>query len=126
MIEEAEILEHDAHAAAHQGQFAGRDAGHVAAEDGDEAPGRLQRQQDEPQQRRLAGSRRAGEELERMRLDAEAEVLENLRPHAVAQADILETHHCALLPLSPCSALLAGAWAASASCDPRDANFTLH
>ena len=76
----------------------GRD---VVAEQGDQAARRLQRQEQQPQQRGLAGAGRAGEELERMRLDAEGEVAQDLRPQAVAQADILESDHARLRQCLP-------------------------
>ena len=42
--------------------------------------------------RRLAGAGRAGEELEGIRLDGEGQVAQDLGPHAVAHAHILEVH----------------------------------
>ena len=50
----------------------------------------LQREKQQAQQRGLAGAGRAGEELEGMRLDAEGEVAQDLRPQPVAQAYVLE------------------------------------
>ena len=52
----------------------------VVAEQGDQPARRLQRQKQQPQQRGLAGAGRPGEELEGMRLDAEREVAQHLRP----------------------------------------------
>ena len=46
-----------------------------------------------PQQRGLARARRPGQELERVRLEPEADVAQHFRPEAVAQADILEADH---------------------------------
>ena len=69
-------------------------------EHGDQAARRPQRQEQQPQQRRLAGARGPGEELERMRLDLEIEVAQDLRSQPVAQADILESDH-AVLPSGP-------------------------
>ena len=78
------------------------------AEQGDQPARRPQRQEQQPQQRGLAGAGRAGEELERMRLDAEREVAQDLRPQPVAQADIFESDHPALsdkIPLTPVESL---------------------
>ena len=75
------------------GERVAGDADDVAAEERDQPAGRLHGQEDQPQQRRLAGARRAGQELERVRLDREGEVAQDLRPHAVAHADILELNH---------------------------------
>jgi hypothetical protein len=47
---------------------------------GDQPAGRLERQEQQPQQRGLAGAGGAGEKLEGMRLDAEREVAQDLRP----------------------------------------------
>jgi hypothetical protein len=65
-------------------------AGGDLAEERDEPAGRLDREEDEAQQRRLAGAGRPGEELERARLDGKREVAQDLRPHAVAHAHVLE------------------------------------
>src|SRR5215207_5161925 len=93
VVEEPEILEHYAHAPAQPGQAFLRDAAHLLAEYGHEAARRPHRHQDQAQQRRLAGAGRAGQELERTRLDREGEIAQDLGVHAVADADILETHH---------------------------------
>ena len=97
MVEQAEILEHDADAAAQRRRP--RPSISVATS----WPNRvirprvgLQRQEQQAQQRGLAGAGGAGEELEGMRLDAEGEVAQDLRPQAVAQADILESDHAPL------------------------------
>ncbi len=92
MVEEAEILEHHAHPAAQAGQVVLGNIRHVLAEDGDEPPRRAHRHQDQAQERGLAGARRPGEELERIGLDREGEVAQDLRAHAVAHAHILELH----------------------------------
>ena len=49
--------------------------------------------QEKAQQGRLPCARRPREELERARSDAEADVGQDLRPEAVAHADVLELHH---------------------------------
>ena len=93
MVEQAEILEHDADAAAQRRHRVLRQRGDVVAELGDQPARRLEREKQQAQQRGLAGAGRAGEELEGMRLDAEREVAQDLRPQAVAQAYILESDH---------------------------------
>ena len=90
VVEQAKILEDDADAAAQGRDRVFVERGDIAAEQTDEAARRLQREQDELQQGRLAGARGAGQELERLRLDAKADVLEDLAAHAVAQADVFE------------------------------------
>src|SRR5712691_10178775 len=60
-------------------------------EQGDQAARRTEREKQESQQARLAGSGRAGQKLKGMRLDGKSEVLQDLRPGAVAQPDILES-----------------------------------
>ena len=65
----------------------GRD---ILVEQRDEAPGRPQRQEQEPQERRLAGARRSGQEVERAGFEMEAHIAQHLRAHAIAQADIFE------------------------------------
>src|ERR1035437_5880107 len=57
---------------------------------------RREREEQQARQRGLAGAGRAGEELEGMRLDAEREVAQDLRPQAVAQAYVLESDHARL------------------------------
>ena len=71
------------------------------AEQRDQPARRPQRQEQQPQQRGLAGAGRAGEELERMRLDAEGEVAQDLRPEPVAQAYVLESDHVRPPPRCP-------------------------
>src|SRR3974390_775359 len=62
----------------------------------DQAPGRLECQEQQAQQRTLAGARRAAEELERAGGDVEAEVPQDFGAKSVAQSDILELNHAAL------------------------------
>ena len=62
----------------------------VLAEYFDDAAGRLQRQQHQPQQGRLAGAGRPGEKLKALRFDGETEVAHDLDPHPISQADIFE------------------------------------
>ena len=90
MIEQAEILEDDADAAAQQRQFAARDGRNVAVEHADQAARRLQRHEQQAQKRRLAGARGAGQELERLFRNVEGQVPEDFRAHAVTQTDIFK------------------------------------
>ena len=66
--------------------------GHILAEETDEAAGRAQRQKQQAQQRCLAGARRAGEEAELARLQREGNVLQHLRPVAIAQTHIFQSN----------------------------------
>ena len=90
MVEQAEILQHDADALAQVGELVLAEQRDVVAEQVDQAARRPQRQEQQPQQRGLAGAGRAGEELERMRRDLEVEVAQNLRAEPVTQSDIFE------------------------------------
>ncbi len=64
MVEKAEILEDDADAATQQRQLRAGDIGNVAAEHADQTAGRLQRHEEQAQQRGLAGAGRARQKLE--------------------------------------------------------------
>src|SRR5581483_8353845 len=64
MVEQAEVLKHDADAAAKRGQCVLVQRRHVVAELGDQSTRRLEREEQKPQQRGLTGARRSGEELE--------------------------------------------------------------
>jgi hypothetical protein len=92
VVEQAEILEHDADAAAQERQFAAGDSRPVLAEDGDQPARRAQRQEEQAQQRRLARAGRAGQELEGAFGDVEGDVPQDLRPHPVSQPDIFEAN----------------------------------
>src|SRR5947209_3462375 len=84
MIEQAEILEDDADAAPEPGDRVLVERGRLFAEQADQSARRLQRQENELQQRRLAGAGGAGQELKALRLDVEAEIVEDLVAHPVA------------------------------------------
>src|SRR6266481_4940457 len=66
------------------------------AEQIDQPAGRPQRQEQQFQQRRLAGARRPGEELEGMGWDQEVEVAQDLLPQSVSQSDIFEPNQAQL------------------------------
>ena len=91
MIEEPEILKDHADAAAQARDGILVEGRGVAAEQGDEAARRPERQKDQAQQGRLTGARGPGEELEGLRCDIEAEILQDLGPHSIAQTDVLES-----------------------------------
>jgi hypothetical protein len=101
MIEQAEFLEHHADAPAHGADLILGQGRGFAAEQGDEAAGRGQRHHHQAQQRGLSRTGGAGQELERLRLYGEGNVLQRFRPHAVAQPDILESDQNALLLCYP-------------------------
>src|SRR6185437_6690313 len=90
MIEQAEILQHDADALAQVGDRFLVEQRYIVAEQVHEPPGRPQRQEQEPQQGGLPRAGRAGEKLEGMGRNLEAEVAQNLRAEPVAQTDIFE------------------------------------
>ena len=93
MVEQAEILEHDADAAADVRQVAAGERGGVAAEHADQPARRLQRQKQQAQQRGLAGAGGASQKLERVWLYPEGEILQDFRSRTVSQTDILEADH---------------------------------
>ena len=99
MVEEAEILEDDADPPPQIGAAVLAQGCRVMIEHADQAAGRPQRQQHQPQQRGLAGAGRAGEELEGMPADPEIEVAQHLGAEPIAQADILEPDHAVLRSL---------------------------
>src|SRR5690606_26390082 len=93
VVEQTKILEHDADAPAQHRQLAASDARAVLAEYSDEPARRLQRQEKQAQQRRLACTGRTTQELERALRQMKGDVAEDFRTHAVSQADILEADH---------------------------------
>src|SRR5580704_11204506 len=96
VVEQAKILEHQADAAAQGGAAVLGQRRRILVEHGDQAAGRTQRQEQHAQERGLAGARGAGEELERVGVDAEGQVAQNLRASPVAQTDIFEADHAVL------------------------------
>jgi hypothetical protein len=80
VVEQAEILEDDADPAADRRQVGLGQRRGVPVEHGYQAAGRFHREEDEADQRGLAGAGRPGG-TERARANSEAEVPENLRPH---------------------------------------------
>ena len=96
MVEQPEILQHDADPLAQVRDLILAEQRDVVAEQIDEAAGRPQRQEQQPQQRGLAGAGGAGQELEGMGGDQEREVAQNLRAEPVAQTYIFEPNQAQL------------------------------
>src|SRR3979411_484361 len=96
VIEQAKVLQHDADPLAQVGDRILAEQRDVMAEQIDQPAGRPQRQEQQPQQRGLAGAGRSGEELERMGGDQETEVAQNLRAKPVTQSDIFEPNQAQL------------------------------
>ena len=96
MVEQAEILQHDADALAQIGDLVLAEQRDVAAEQIDQPARRPQRQEQQLQERGLAGAGWPGEELERMGRNQETEVAQNLRPQTVPQSDIFEPNQAQL------------------------------
>ena len=95
MVEQPEVLEDDADAAAQGGAAILAQRRGVLVEHRDQTARRPQRQEQQAKQRSLAGARRPGQELERMPFNAEGDVAQNLRTNP-AQADIFESDHAVL------------------------------
>ncbi|KAH2824480.1 hypothetical protein KXV85_000749, partial [Aspergillus fumigatus] len=96
VVEQPEILQHDADAPSQIGDLVLAELGDVMAEQIDQAAGRPVGEEQQAQQRGLAGAGRAGEELEGMRRDLEVEVAQDLRPQTVTQSDIFEPNQAQL------------------------------
>src|SRR5262249_9950558 len=93
VVEQPEVLEHDADATPQRRDRVARQCRNVVTELSDKAARRLERQEQQPQQRGLAGAGWPGQELERVRFDAECEVPQDLRAQPIAQADVLKSDH---------------------------------
>ncbi len=96
MIEQAKILQHDADPLAQIGDVVLGQQRDVMAEQIDQPARWPQRQEQEPEQRGLAGAGWTGEELEGMGGDQEIKVAQNLRAKPVAQSDIFEPNQAQL------------------------------
>ena len=79
----------------------GAQGGGVVIEQRNQSPGRLERQEQQAQQRTLAGAGGAAEKLERARRNVEREVAQNFGAEPVAQSDILELNHAVLRIAQP-------------------------
>ena len=93
VVEEAKILEHDANSPPEVGEQILIERDNIAVKQGDETARRLQRQEQELQERGLAGAGRPGEELERVRLDAKGKVAQDFRAKPIPQSDVFKPHH---------------------------------
>ena len=90
MVEQAKVLQHDADALAQVGDLVLAEQRDVMTEQVDQSAGRPERQEQQFQQRGLAGAGGAGQELEGMGGNLETEVAQNLRAKPVSQSDIFE------------------------------------
>ena len=75
MVEQLEILKHDADAAAQGRQFGVAERGDIAAEEIDQAAGRAQGEEQQLQQRGFSGARGAGEKAETAAVESETDIL---------------------------------------------------
>ncbi len=91
MVEQAEILKHDADPAPQAGQFPPVHLRRLPSEQADRAARRCVRHVHEPEQGRFAGPGAPGQEVERGRRQREGDVAEDLFAGAVAHADAVET-----------------------------------
>src|ERR1019366_4095588 len=101
MVEQPEILKDNADPPSETGDRGFVEGEGVAAKQRDRAARRPQGQQDEPQKRRLASARGAGQELERLWPDGKADILQDFRPHPITQADIFKTDQRNLVQNGP-------------------------
>jgi hypothetical protein len=92
MVEQAKILEDDADTPTQHRQLVARNGGNLPVEGANDTARRLQGEEEKTQQRRLAGTGRPREELERPARNIERQVAEDLRAHPIAQSDILEVN----------------------------------
>ena len=96
MVEQPEILEHDADAPPQCRQRVLAERRDIVAEQRDQSARGPQRQEQQAQEGGLAGARRAGEKLERLRVDAKGQIAQDLGTEAVAQPYMLEPNHVPL------------------------------
>ena len=98
MLEQAEVLKHDADPPPERGAFARRDAAHVLAEELDLPPRRMERHEKEAEQRRLSGARGAGEKVERPGPKMKVDVGQDFGPSIVLKTDVRQPYHGACAP----------------------------
>ena len=96
VIQQAKVLQHDADPLAQIGDFILAEQRDVMTEQVDEAARRPQRQEQQPQERGLAGAGGTGEKLEGVCGNQETEVAQNLRAEPVPQSDIFEPNQSQL------------------------------
>jgi hypothetical protein len=90
MPDQAEILEHHANAAAEIGKRLTRGLRQLLAEQANTTAGGALGEIEKFQQRRLSGSRRAGEEIETALSQSKIEIAQNLGARAIAQPNTIE------------------------------------
>ena len=90
VVEQPEILKHDADAPPQRSEVVLAERGGIVAEQRNQPPRGPQREKQQTQKRGLAGARGSGEELKRMRIDAERKIPQDLGPEAIAQSYVLE------------------------------------
>jgi len=96
VIEQPEVLKHNADAAAQGRQRVPIERGDVLVEQRDQAARRLEREKQQAKQRGFSGPRRTGQKLKRMWLDSECEITQHLGSEAVAQSYVFETDQSCL------------------------------
>src|SRR5215831_14723371 len=101
VVEQAEILKHDADAPPQCGQRVLADGSDIVAEQRHQPARGPQREKQQTQKRGLTGARGPGEELERTLIDTERKIAQDLGTEAIAQAHVFEPDH---LPLRTKSA----------------------
>ena len=95
MVEQAKILKDDADTAPHLCLVRTRYVGDVFPEDGDQTAGRLQRHEQQAQQRRLAGAGGPGEKVKRTGKQVKGDVAQDFGTAAIAQSDPVKSNHAA-------------------------------
>src|SRR5207253_2327307 len=93
VIEQAEVLEYDAHAAAKRGKGGALCRRKVVSKQRDEAARRRFGEVHEPQERALARARCSGEEGEGARIEAKRHVAQDFWSCAVTHPDVFEAKH---------------------------------
>src|SRR5499426_616883 len=96
VVEQAEILKHDADAPPQRGQRVLAEGSDIVAEQRDQSARGPQREKQQTQKRGLAGTRGPGEELERTLIDTERKIAQDLGTKLVAQAHVFEPDHLSL------------------------------
>src|SRR5208282_1047762 len=96
VVEETEVLEDEADPASQRRTAILAERRGILVEHRDQTACRPQRQEQHAKERRFAGAGWSGEELERLNVNTEGQVAQNLRAEPIAQADILESDHAVL------------------------------
>jgi hypothetical protein len=96
-VQQLEVLEDHADLTPQRRHLRGPDPRDVPACDEDLSGARLLRAEEQPQERRLARTARAGEEGELAALERERDVAQAVRPARVAQVDVVHLDHARLI-----------------------------